>query len=78
MDWFGISNTTDSSLSNTLKFEFYVVKKMSINLDIFFMKKLLKLFFNSLRLIIGRPNNMIFYCFTGGSFNEESFRYLFK
>ena len=24
------------------------------------MKKLLKLFFNSLRLIIGRPNNMIF------------------
>ena len=60
------------------KFEFYVVKKMSINLDIFFMKKLLKLFFNSLRLIIGRLNNMIFYCFTGGSFNEESFRYLFK
>lgn len=42
------------------------------------MKKLLKLFFNSLRPIIGRPNNMIFYCFTGGSFNEESFRYLFK
>ena len=54
------------------------MKKMSINLDIFFMKKLLKLFFNSLRFIIGRPNNMIFYCFTGGSFNEESFRYLFK
>ena len=33
---------------------------MSINLDIFFLKKLLKLIFNSLRLIIGRPNNMIF------------------
>ena len=41
-------------------FEFYVVKKMSINLDIFFYEKLLKLFFNSLRLIIGRLNNMIF------------------
>ena len=35
-------------------------------------KKLLKLIFNSLRLITGRPNNI------GGSFDEESFRYLFK
>lgn len=60
------------------KFEFYVVKKMSINLDIFFYEKTIEIIFNSLRLIIGRPNNMIFYCFTGGSFNEESFRYLFK
>lgn len=59
-------------------FEFYVVKKMSINLDIFFYEKTIEIIFNSLRLIIGRPNNMIFYCFTGGSFNEESFRYLFK
>ena len=32
---------------------------MFINLDIFFLKKLLKLIFNSLRLIIGRPNYMI-------------------
>ena len=61
------------SRSDFVQFEFYVVKKMSNNLDIFFYEKLLKLFFNSLRLIIGRPNNMIFYCFTG-----ESFRYLFK
>lgn len=60
------------------KFEFYVVKKMSINLDIFFYEKTIEIIFNSLRLIIGRPNNMIFYCFTGESFNEESFRYLFK
>lgn len=60
------------------EFEFYVVKKMSINLDIFFYEKTIEIIFNSLRLIIGRPNNMIFYCFTGGSFNEESFRYLFK
>ena len=42
------------------EFEVYGVKKMSINLDIFFLKKILKLIFNSIRLIIGRPNNMIF------------------
>ena len=42
------------------EFEVYVVKKMSINVDIFFCEKLLKLIFNSLRLITGRPNNLIF------------------
>ena len=43
-------NFTDSGLN----------LKALINLDISFCKKLLKLIFNSLRLIIGRPNNMIF------------------
>ena len=33
---------------------------MSINLDIFFFEKLLNQIFNSLRLFIGRPNNMFF------------------
>lgn len=31
-----------------------------INLDIFFVKTVLKLIINSLRLLIGRQNNMIF------------------
>ena len=40
------------------KFEVSVVKKMSINLDIFFCKKLLKSILNPLMLILGRPNLM--------------------
>ena len=40
------------------KLEVSVVKKMSINLDIFFCKKLLKSIFNPLMLILGRPNLM--------------------
>ena len=36
------------------------MEKMSINVDIFFCGKILKLISNSFRLITGRPNNMIF------------------
>ena len=40
------------------KLEVSVVKKMSINLDIFFCIKLLKSIFNLLMLILGLPNLM--------------------
>ena len=36
------------------KFEVYVTKKVSINLDIFFCEKLLKSIFNALTLVIGK------------------------
>lgn len=43
----------------TQRFEVSAVKRMSINLDIFFCKKkLLKSILNPLMLIVGRPNLM--------------------
>ena len=40
------------------KHEVFVVKKMSMNLDIFFYRNLLKSILNPLMFILGRPNLM--------------------
>ena len=56
---FGYGGITYCSCKEEVsQIEVSVVKKMSINLDIFFCKKLLKSIFNPLMLILGRPNLM--------------------